>query len=150
MKKLTIAILMLGTISTGLVTPAMADKQDWNHHGRDDDWKYKKQGQPERYRFDDRSRVVIYNYYGKEARNGRCPPGLAKKHNGCMAPGQARYWQVGKPLPRSVHYTELPVVVLKQLPPAPRNYRYVQVASDVLMIAVGTGMVVDAIQDITR
>jgi len=33
--------------------------------------------------------------------NGRCPPGLAKKHNGCMPPGQARKlargerWQSG-------------------------------------------------------
>lgn len=37
------------------------------------------------------------NYYGYGA--GGCPPGLAKKHNGCMPPGQAKklyrgqHWQ---------------------------------------------------------
>jgi Ni/Co efflux regulator RcnB len=32
----------------------------------------------------------------------------------------------------------------------PRGYRYVRVASDILMIAIGTGMVIDAIQDLGR
>ena len=34
--------------------------------------------------------------------------------------------------------------------PAPRGYRYVEVAGDILMIAVGTSMVVDAIDDLNR
>jgi hypothetical protein len=33
-------------------------------------------------------------------RRGHCPPGLAKKHNGCMPPGQAKKWQIGHQLPR--------------------------------------------------
>ena len=37
-----------------------------------------------------------------------------------------------------------------RLAPPPPNHRYVQVAGDVLMIAVGTGLVVDAIEDILR
>jgi Ni/Co efflux regulator RcnB len=32
----------------------------------------------------------------------------------------------------------------------PSGYRYVRVASDILLIAAGTGMVVDAIQDLGR
>jgi len=32
----------------------------------------------------------------------------------------------------------------------PSRHRFVRVASDILMIAVGTGMVVDAIEDIGR
>jgi hypothetical protein len=28
--------------------------------------------------------------------NGHCPPGLAKKHNGCMPPGQARRFNRGE------------------------------------------------------
>jgi Ni/Co efflux regulator RcnB len=34
--------------------------------------------------------------------------------------------------------------------PPPSGYKYVRVASDILMIAVGTNMVVDAIQDLGR
>jgi Ni/Co efflux regulator RcnB len=32
----------------------------------------------------------------------------------------------------------------------PAGHRYVRVAADILLIAVGTGMVVDAIEDIGR
>jgi hypothetical protein len=31
------------------------------------------------------------NYGYRDERRG-CPPGLAKKHNGCMPPGQAKKW----------------------------------------------------------
>ena len=34
--------------------------------------------------------------------------------------------------------------------PPPRGYRYAQVAGDILLIAIGTGMVVDAIDDLNR
>jgi hypothetical protein len=34
--------------------------------------------------------------------------------------------------------------------PSRSAYRYVRVASDILLIAVGTGMVVDAIEDLGR
>jgi hypothetical protein len=41
-----------------------------------------------------------------------CPPGLAKKHNGCMAPGQAKkYYSRGERIPRDwryVQYSSLP------------------------------------------
>ena len=40
----------------------------------------------------------------------RCPPGLAKKHNGCLPPGQA--WRIGQRAPwgsdRYVDYSSLP------------------------------------------
>jgi Ni/Co efflux regulator RcnB len=32
----------------------------------------------------------------------------------------------------------------------PKGYRYVRVANDILMIAIGTNMVVDAIEDLMR
>ena len=41
-----------------------------------------------------------------------CPPGLAKKHNGCMPPGQAKkYYSRGERIPgdwRYVQYSALP------------------------------------------
>ena len=44
----------------------------------------------------------------------------------------------------------VPQDLLLRLPPPPPQHRYVQVAGDVLLIAVGSSMVVDAIEDITR
>ena len=52
--------------------------------------------------FSDDQRTVVRNYYSEQFRVGRCPPGLAKKNNGCMPPGQARKWTIGQPLPRDV------------------------------------------------
>lgn len=101
-------------------------------------------------RFDDGARNVIFDYYGAQARAGKCPPGLAKKQNGCQPPGQAKKWQVGQPLPPDLRHGSLPPELLRRLPPPPPRHRYVQIAGDILMIAVGTGMVVDAVEDILR
>jgi len=75
---------------------------------------------------------------------------LAKKNNGCMPPGQARKWTIGRPLPREVIFYEVPPTLLVQFGQPPSGYRYVRVASDILLIALGTGMVIDAIQDLGR
>ncbi|MFJ5489610.1 RcnB family protein, partial [Hansschlegelia beijingensis] len=75
-------------------------------------------------------------------------PGLAKKNNGCMPPGQAKKWRRGYPLPRDIIYYDLPPVIIARLDPPPRGYKYVRVAADILMIAIGTGMVIDAIEDL--
>jgi len=124
------------------------NKQDrgdsYNEHGRD------KYDGEDRAHFSDHNRVILHDYYTEQFHSGRCPPGLAKKHNGCMPPGQAKKWTLGRPLPRDVVYYELPRTVLVQLEPPPSGHRYVRVASDILLIAVGTGMVVDAIQDLNR
>lgn len=98
--------------------------------------------------FEDRHQMVVREYYGSQFRRGRCPPGLAKKHNGCMPPGQDRQWQMGQPLAREVVYYQVPQPLLVQIGPAPSGYRYVRVAGDILLIAIATGLVVDAIQDL--
>jgi len=83
-------------------------------------------------------------------RGDRCPPGLAKTQNGCMPPGQAKKWQLGRPLPRDVIYHAVPQSLVLQIGLPPPGYRYLRVATDILLIAIGTGMVVDAIQDLGR
>jgi hypothetical protein len=98
--------------------------------------------------FVDRHRVEVRTYYGDEHRRGHCPPGLAKKHNGCMPPGQAKTWHVGSPLPRDVVIYDLPPALVVKIGTPPVGHKYVRVAADILLIAVGTSMVVDAIQDL--
>jgi len=98
-------------------------------------------------RFHDDHRVIVRDYYGDP---GHCPPGLAKKRNGCMPPGQAKKWHVGQRLPRDVVYHDLPRDLIIRLPPLSVGYKYVRVGADILQIAVGTGLVIDAIQDLGR
>jgi Ni/Co efflux regulator RcnB len=152
MKRTTLTLLVAGILAAA---PALADKPSWaggGKHQQED--RQDSQGEQERGRdsrhFDDRQRVVVHEYYSEQYSRGRCPPGLAKKHNGCMPPGQARQWEVGRPLPREVIYHEVPREVVMQIGPPPSGHRYVRVASDILLIALGTGMVVDAINDLGR
>ena len=88
--------------------------------------------------------------YQAEFRGGKCPPGLSRKNNGCLPRGQAKKWHLGHRLPSDIVYYELPPAVIIQLPRPSAGHRYVRVASDILLIAVGTGMVIDAIQDLSR
>ena len=60
-------ILLAGAVALGFAVPAVA--KPGHGHGNDHD------------------------RYGYSGRN--CPPGLAKKHNGCMAPGHAKRWNRG-------------------------------------------------------
>lgn len=95
-------------------------------------------------------RTQVQDYYRQQALKGRCPPGLAKKNNGCLPPGQAKQWVAGQPLPRDVVYRPVEPRILVRLGTPPAGHRFVQVAADILLIAVGTGMVIDAIEDLGR
>lgn len=100
--------------------------------------------------FADSHRTHVREFYVKEHRSGFCPPGLAKKRNGCMPPGQAKKWRMGQALPRDVVFYDLEPALVVKIGAPPPGYRFVRVASDILMIAIGTGMVVDAIEDLGR
>lgn len=100
--------------------------------------------------FSEQKQMVIHQYYSDQFRQGRCPPGLAKKGNRCMPPGHAKKWSKGRPLPREVIYYDLPPSILVQLGPPPSRHRFVRVAQDILLISIGTGMVIDAFENIGR
>src|SRR4249919_2071245 len=90
-------LLIAGATALGVAGPAIA--KPGHGHGHDD-------------------------YYGYE---GGCPPGLAKKHNGCLPPGQAKklyggqHWQSGYGSPWS--YGQIPYDVRTRYDLNPR-YRY--------------------------
>jgi Ni/Co efflux regulator RcnB len=100
--------------------------------------------------FTDAQRRTVVDYYEPRFRAGNCPPGLAKKNNGCMPPGQAKQWRRGAPLPHDVIYYPVPDAISIRLGVPPSGHKYVRVATDILLIAVGTGMVIDAIEDLSR
>lgn len=99
--------------------------------------------------FTDRHRDEVRQYYTTHygGRKG-CPPGLAKKNNGCLPPGQARKWAVGQPVPRGVVMYPVPQPVLTYLPPAPVGYRYERLGGDLVLIHVGDRLVVDIMLNI--
>lgn len=97
--------------------------------------------------FNDEHRTYVRQYYTQYyAEKRRCPPGLAKKNNGCMPPGQARKWVVGQPVPAGVAVYSVPQPIIVHLPPAPYGYRYVRVGADIVLIQVQGNIVVDIIQ----
>lgn len=68
-------LLLAGAAALGLAGPALAHPGNGNGHGFG-------HGNPH---------ALAYGYNGPVGYgHGGCPPGLAKKHNGCMPPGQAR------------------------------------------------------------
>ena len=83
--------------------------------------------------------------------HGSCPPGLAKKHNGCMPPGLAKKrYTIGYPLPPGVVLGPVPSALVVVLGPPPVGYRYGVLDGDVVQLAIGTAMVVDAIDGLAN
>ena len=98
--------------------------------------------------FGESQRQALRDHYQPQFKAGQCPPGLAKKGHGCLPPGQAKKWRVGRPLPSDVVYYAVPNSVSVQIGLPPAGHKYVRVAADILLIAIGTGMVIDAIEDL--
>jgi Ni/Co efflux regulator RcnB len=161
MKKTT-ALLVMAALAV-FATQASAEKREWEDEGHGKGHGHGKSHNREYQReeravveiqiggyFGDRHRTAAYEYYERQGRAGHCPPGLAKKHNGCQPPGHAKQWQMGRPLERNVVVYPVPRDVIVRIGQPPAGYRYVQVLGDVLMVAIGTNMVVDAIEDLMR
>jgi hypothetical protein len=98
--------------------------------------------------FEPRHRQAVREIYGPSIAQGKCPPGLAKKGNGCQAPGLAKQWVIGQPLPSDLVLYSLPFALHLRLGPPPAGYKYVRVANDILLIAIGTSIVLDAIENL--
>jgi Ni/Co efflux regulator RcnB len=138
--------------------PVFAKDHDGNGqgrgHGQKAEAKAEKHGGGKREReevrmggyFNDQHREVVREYYTRSYRDaGRCPPGLAKKHNGCLPPGQARKLAVGQPVPTGVVLYPVPQPVVTRLPPAPYGYRYARVLNDVVLVQSSNRLVVDIV-----
>lgn len=81
----------------------------------------------------------------RDDHHSHCPPGLAKKNNGCLPPGQAKKYAVGSVLPPDVVALPLPDSLLDLLGAAPHGYQYVQVDKDILLIGEASKKVIDAV-----
>lgn len=139
MHKLAIIFMITGC---ALATPALADKGghgkghgnskheiERSHHGD--------------VRISSSDRVIIRHYIVEDY-HSHCPPGLAKKHNGCLPPGQAKKrYTIGQPYYGA--WDPLPGAIIGRLGPVPDGYRYIRVDQDVLLMAEASHKIIDAI-----
>ena len=101
--------------------------------------------------FIDNQREAARSYFVQQHGRGKCPPGLAKKNNGCLPPGQAKKrYVVGHALPHGIVLGDLPVELSVRIGPAPAGYRYGILDGDLVKLAVGTLLVVDAIEGLVQ
>jgi hypothetical protein len=101
--------------------------------------------------FTDGDREAARDYFVVKHGRGKCPPGLAKKNNGCLPPGHAKKrYVVGQKLSPEVVLEEPPVELTVKLRPCPPGYRYVMLDGDLVKLAVGTMLVVDAIDGLVH
>ena len=145
----TASIAFIALLCAALASPAFAqkDKDDKPGRGGPPD---KAAGTQINVVINDRDRSSVYSYYRTQYVAGHCPPGLAKKNNGCLPPGQAKkLWVIGQPLAAGVVFYPLPGVLLAQLSPVPAGYQYVRVANDILMMAIGTRLIAGAVADLS-
>ena len=110
-----------------------------------DKGKDKGKGRGRRVVFVDADRQAVRTWrretYGRD-----CPPGLAKKNNGCLPPGQAKKrYVVGQRLPATIVIEQVPKVLLPRLTVAPAGYRYAYVDGDILLIDATSRLVADVI-----
>ncbi|MDP2333845.1 MAG: DUF1236 domain-containing protein [Reyranella sp.] len=160
----TASIALISILCAGLASPALADndnnkgrgggakaeKSD-NDRGRGNDGPtFKRRAVPgssavvpyQQIVIVDRDRDRVHTYYRTEYAAGRCPPGLAKKNNGCMPPGLAnRAWIIGQPLPPEIVYHPMPRELWSQLTPPPYGYEYVRVNDDIVLISPATRVI---------
>jgi hypothetical protein len=96
--------------------------------------------------FASREREAARGWIVEDRGRGHCPPGLAKKNNGCLPPGQAKKrYRVGHRCPDGIEIRPIPPALELRIGVAPPGYRYGIIDGDIVKLAVGTMLVVDAI-----
>jgi Ni/Co efflux regulator RcnB len=161
MTKIDYRIVALAIASMFVAAPGFAKDKDnegqgkGNKHSQKNEAKAEKQAAKQERKeiktgayFNEQHRAHVREYYAREYGDGRrCPPGLEKKHNGCMPPGQAQ-WDVGQHLPTGVPVYSVPQPVLVYLPAAPYGYRYHRIGNDLVLVQIQSNLIVDIIVDL--
>jgi hypothetical protein len=127
-------IVVLVALAVVLPVPAQAKKKD-------------KKDKDAVVTFTTHDRETVQVFFVEKNGRGKCPPGLAKKNNGCLPPGQAKKrYTIGHALPSTIALEEVPTEITVRIGAAPAGYRYAIVDGDLVKLAVGTLLVVDTIQ----
>lgn len=87
-------------------------------------------------------RDIVREYYSPD-----CPPGLEKKNNGCLPPGETKYrFQIGSKLPAGHGGGEAPSDLYRRLPLLPEGFEYRFLDGSLAIVERSTLIVLDAIR----
>ena len=144
-------ILRMVVVAIALASPAAGD----HDKDKDKDKGKKKDKKDESVRmsvgFSTEQRDFVRVYFVEKHGKGKCPPGLAKKNNGCLPPGQAKKrYSRGYPLPSGIEIRPVPAELEVRIGLPPPGYRYAVVDGDLVKLAVGTMLVIDAIDGLVQ
>jgi len=153
---LALALAFLGTPAAWAEKPDHAGKGNPHAQGAPGKGQGKDKGKDDvdigvHVHFTSPQREQVRVWFGGQYGRGNCPPGLAKKHNGCLPPGIAKKrYQLGYPLPPGLVLGPVPPGLVAVIGPPPHGHYYGVVDGDLLKLAVGTALVVDAIDGLVE
>jgi Ni/Co efflux regulator RcnB len=148
-----VSIAFVAILCTALTAPASADNDKDKGHGHggpkveknDNDQGHGNSAiavAPRQIVIIDRDRDTVRTYYRNEFVAGNCPPGLARKNNGCLPPGRTnRAWAVGQSLPLEILYQPMPRELWTQLTPPPPGYEYARVDDNIVLISTASRVI---------
>ncbi len=148
-------ILRMAVVVIALASPAAAhadkDKDKHKEKHKDEDKDKRGESVTVTVGFNPEQRDFVRVYFAEKHGKGKCPPGLAKKNNGCLPPGQAKKrYSRGHPLPPGIEIRPVPAELEVRIGLPPPGYRYAVVDGDLVKLAVGTLLVVDAIDGLVQ
>ncbi len=145
-------ILGMAVVATALASPGAGSPDKDKDKGNKGNKKDKKgESVTVAVGFSTEQRDDVRVYFVERHGKGKCPPGLAKKGNGCLPPGQAKKrYSRDHPLPSDIEIRPVPAELEVRIGLPPPGYRYAIVDGDLVKLAVGTLLVVDAIDGLVR
>jgi hypothetical protein len=130
-----IAIVSMAA-AAAIVSAVPAVAKPGNGHGGHQAAKHQKHQSQDRGLRDVRSGTR----YGQQRYSGACPPGLAKKNNGCLAPGQAKKLARGSRLPDYLSRYNVPAQYQDRYRDN-RDYSYRYEDQNIYRVNRGTGVI---------
>lgn len=100
--------------------------------------------------FDNGAKQAVRSNYGSSYAGKSCPPGLAKKNNGCLPPGRAKKYNRGDIVQESATLCRIPGSLEVKLKLLPAGYVYRYVDGEVLVVAEAALKVIDAVVLLSR
>jgi len=136
-----IAVSMFAILTATSMSAALAEPGHGKGRGHDKDHFIARGNDDVKVVIVDHDRDIIRNYL----RDKNCPPGLAKKDNGCLPPGHAKRYSVGdiwvvEERPRTIWQA-----LADMISPPPSGYRYVRTDTDVLLVSESNNRIVDIV-----
>lgn len=154
---LILALALTGSATADPDLPVPAGDSDFQHekrhniHGRHG-YQFNQNKDRSRYQggryFTDRDRAFADFYLADAYRNGPCPADLKSSSKGCKPHKPLKKWKIGQLLSHDISFYDVPPTLIEGIGQPPPGFRYIRIASDILLINIDTRIVMDAMPDL--